>query len=539
MSRLNLFALLLSSLLGLSIDAFAQPKYGFGFAPTSSDASYKSYKKKYPYCVKVGATNFKAATRYKAGVAKFPKASATVAKANKVCKTLGQQAAAGSVTIKLAPSLSSQSGANISTDTASRCSIRITSTGSQRVICEGLESTTSSTFDLPNGSTLIETSQPGSSLPIRSQGSTNDTCRYQFVSAGGKAGCLVGLGSITYQDTSPLSTNGALPTFQMLSTGDVVFIGGVSELVSGTHIFKLSSTGVLSQLASVSSSNETFEKLLVESGDRVVIVGKIVDQGLGDSAPYVKLISAAGEVSTVVADTRTIGGSAVSFLTKDYDNRAVVGLTNVGSTVTNVSTARIVKLSPNGTSLDNIISSASASPTSEVIDTFCSSAVGALTSFCDYGGTYVTSMQTTTTALYGVTRTQATGGSHSLPTCTALIRYTPSLQQISLSNVDYPLFVGGIGKYLLVSGLNSSNEGVIVKYDTESAAEEVIASGIYSPLTFRYSIKNSTLVGFANRQSDLAQMFYQLPYNSALLGSAVSTTFPLSSGVIGTIRFAY
>lgn len=519
--------------------ARASVKYGFGFAPVAADREYKKYKKKYPYCVKVAASNFKAATKYNKGVASFPKASSTVSKANKVCKALGLKAIKGGVTLKLAAAGTARSSVRVSTDTSSRCSVRISSTGARRVICEGLAATTSATFDLPNSSTLIETVTPGSSSSVVSQIGSRDTCAYQFVSAAGVVSCLSGLASISYIDTTPLSSQGSLATFQALSSGDVVFIGGATEGVSGKIVFKLSSSGILSQLASVESDAETFTKFLVEADDRIVVTGNAINSELSASVPFVRIISSSGVVATVSSDTRTVGGAAISFLTKDSDGRALIGLTNVSQTVADVSTARIVRVASDSSALENIISSTAASPIGEAIDAFCTGATGSLSAFCDYGGTYITSAYATSSALFAVARSHTTSSPRSLPAVTSLIKYRPTLQQISLTNISYPLYVSGVGKYLIISGFNSSDAALIVKYDTETTEETIIASDVLAPLTFRYSQRISAILGFGNRVSDLNQMIYQIPFASGVLGTPVVTELPLREATIGSIRFAY
>lgn len=523
-----------------ALPAQAAPKlYGFGFTPASTDSSYSSFKRKFPTCVKVSATKFKAASRYAAGVAKFPKASATTKKANRACTQIGEKVLLGSVTVKTAPSAPSSAVAAVrsaSTDTTSRCSIRVSSDGSRRVICEGMESSVSTTFDLPNGATLIETAPPGQALGFTKPGVLSD-CRYQFVSSAGLVSCVDELQSITYTDTSALGSNGSLPTFQLLSTGDVVFIGGTSETSSAERLYKLSSSGVLTTLAARDTSTQSLLKFLVESGDRIVLVGQTVDLGSGDVAPFIWSVSATGVRTVVSADSRTAGGQALSFLAKGPAGNAILGLTNVYSTVGDPDTAKIVTVNSDST-LNNLISDSSTSPT-YATDTFCAAPTTTRATFCNYGGTLITSAKASGDKMFLVGRSKEVG-SNALPTATALFKVLPSLEEITLSSIAYPLFIGGNGgSTLIVSGLTSSAAYSIIALNTDTMTETSIATGLSAPLPFAYSIRNSMLVGYANAFPPTSLSVIQIPLTAGALGTPVTTEFPFSEGIPSTIRFSY
>ncbi len=530
--------LALTTLVGHLSPALAAPKlYGFGFTPASTDKSYKSFKRSLPTCVKVGTSKFKAASRYAAGVAKFPKGSATTKKADRACTQIGQKVLLGSVTVKTSSAAPTNSSArSASTDLASRCSIRVSSDGSRRVICEGMESSVSTTFDLPNGTTLIETAPPGQPLSTSTIGARSD-CRYQFVTAAGIVSCLEELQSITYTDSSALGANGSLPTFQQLSTGDVVFIGGTSETSSAERLYKLSATGVLSTLTTRDTTTQSLLKFLVESGDRIVVVGQTVDLGSGDVAPFLWSVTSAGVRSVASADTRTFGGQSLSFLAKGPAGNGIVGLTNVYSTVGDPDTAKIITLNPDNT-LSNLISDSSTSPTYST-DTFCAAPTTTRSTFCNYGGTLVTSAIASGDKLYLVGRSKEVG-SNALPTSTALFKVLPSLEEITLSTISYPLFIGGNGgSTIIVSGLTASSAYAIIAFNTETLAETTIATGLSSPLPFAHSVRNSTLVGYANAFPPTSLSVVQIPLTSGALGTPVITEFPFSEGIPSTIRFSY
>lgn len=522
----------------LALPAYSAPKlYGFGFSPSTSDKAYRSFRRMLPVCVKVSATKFKAASRYAAGKSKFPKSSSIAKKADRACTQIGTKVLLGSITVKTtSPAAKVPGPGTKATDSTSRCSIRVSSDGVRRVICEGMERAASATFDLPNGTTLIETAPPGEVL-YDSSPRAKATCRYQFVSEAGLVSCLDGLQSITYLDTSALGANGSLPTFQSLSSGEVIFIGGSTEANAAERLFKLSKSGALTTLTQTDSNYQSFAKFLVESDDRIVLTGKTVDLVTGDVAPFIETISSAGEVASVISDSRTYGGQAISFLAKSPSGTALIGLTNVYNTVSDPGTAKIVAVN-NDNSLINLIGESSSSPT-YATDTFCSTPTTTRATFCNYGGTLITSAIAANDSMYIIGRSKELGG-NLLPSSTGLFKILPDFEEVSLSSITHPLLIGGSGdEHIIVSGIDSSATYKIIAFNSETRSETLISSSLSAPLPFSYSRRNSMILGYGNAFPPTSLTVIQIPSATGTLGAPVMTEFLFSSGIPSSIRFAY
>lgn len=443
--------------------------------------------------------------------------SSVVKKDNTRCKQISNKVSGGAVTIGSTSAINSLS--QIGKLSSGCTTYRVASDGTVYSICVPLSDAV--IYELPNLYKIIEPVNKPTDI-------AGVSCYYGLIAPSGAISCLDALRNITVSDASSSSTSVlGERMFQSDSADNVFFMGSSSATSSGRTIYKLSAAGVLSAFFTPSDTDTFITAFTVLSDDGLVVTGRIVDQGSGDTAPSLTIISSSGTPNELVADTRTISGLGLSFLKKFPDGKPYVGLTNYfsGQSTAATSTTRIMRLDSAGTGLENFLSASSASPVGLSFDSFCSGAPDSLDPFCDYGGTLISSGHATSSKYLAVS--QGVG----IPASRVLVQYSPSLQTLSLTNVPEPRFVGGYLDDVYVSGGDGAGGYKLVHYDPDSAVETVITTGINFMTPLLYAKGANALVGYGSRISDLATVFIQIPITTSGPGTAVTNAVPLSAGL--------